>query len=147
MKLHQRKQQALDLEKEETEKKLEWLISELSDIIEQGWSRLKPICDMIDNSINTANEIPDEEMDEVKQRALVDKVIPLIEQAQNILNDTLGQVNGFDRHSQILKQCKDKVDNKSATEEEKRLAEKLSEVGYILEIKYYHLLLNYSLAR
>lgn len=114
--------------KDEEQKKIEWLINELSDIVETGWSRIKPLCDMIDDAINTASQIPDEEMDEQKQKALSDKVIPLCEQAQAILYETQGQVEGFDRHAQILKLAKQHVESNEASAEENRLAEKLTEV-------------------
>ncbi|TIB08297.1 hypothetical protein E3P92_03816 [Wallemia ichthyophaga] len=128
LKHHERIQDEADALKDEEQKKIEWLINELSDIVETGWSRIKPLCDMIDDAINTASQIPDEEMDEQKQKALSDKVIPLCEQAQAILYENQGQVEGFDRHAQILKLAKQHVESNEASAEENRLAEKLTEL-------------------
>ncbi|UKZ66106.1 uncharacterized protein TrAtP1_007288 [Trichoderma atroviride] len=120
-----------DIKKREEAEKDRILAGKLAGCIEQSLDKMRPICKMITDKINTAERTPKEELDE---EALVREVKPLIEEGGKILTETNGTIRGLDPDGRIQRNAKHKAGTKEATAEEHHLAEVLSELtGTITE--------------
>lgn len=102
------------------------LAGKLAGCIEQSLDKIRPICKMITDKINTAERTPKEELDE---EGLVREVKPLIEEGAKILTETNGTIRGLDPDGRIQRNAKHKAGTKEASPEEHHLADVLSEVG------------------
>ncbi|KAM0512494.1 hypothetical protein ACHAPE_008817 [Trichoderma viride] len=114
-----------DIKKREEAEKDRILAGKLAGCIEQSLDKLRPICKMITDKVNTAERTPKEELDE---EALVREVKPLIEEGGKILTETNGTIRGLDPDGRIQRNAKHKAGTKEATKEEHHLAEVLSEL-------------------
>ncbi|KAL0066920.1 hypothetical protein AAF712_006115 [Marasmius tenuissimus] len=118
---------------EEQEKDKE-LAERLSVLIEDANSRVVPLCRMIRKHIENMDAKKEEDRDEAE---LVKQVKPLLEQADKILNETLGAVRGADPDKRLSNKAQRHVKDHRATPEEQRLAEALKvlleEVGGTIE--------------
>ncbi|KKO99431.1 hypothetical protein THAR02_08459 [Trichoderma harzianum] len=109
-------------EEAETDRKL---ASKLAGCIEQSLDKIRPICKMITDKINTAERTPKEELDEEQ---LVREVKPLIEEGGKILTETNGTIRGLDPDGRIQRNAKHKAGTKEASPEEYHLADVLKEL-------------------
>ncbi len=109
------------------------MAGQLSYFIEQSLDKIKPICKMITDKIDSAERKPKEELDEEE---LVRGVKPLIEEGNKILTETNGTIRGLDPDGRIQRNAKQKAGTKDATPEEYHLAEVLKEVRNIQALSY-----------
>ncbi|KAM6485720.1 hypothetical protein HDV62DRAFT_259110 [Trichoderma sp. SZMC 28011] len=109
-------------EEAETDRKL---AAKLAGCIEQSLDKIRPICKMITDKINTAERTPKEELDEEQ---LVREVKPLIEEGGKILTETNGTIRGLDPDGRIQRNAKHKAGTKEASPEEYHLADVLKEL-------------------
>ncbi|KAM0246883.1 hypothetical protein ACHAQJ_010064 [Trichoderma viride] len=114
-----------DVKKREEAEKDRQLAQKLAGCIEQSLDKIRPICKMITDKINTAERTPKEELDE---EALVKEVKPLIEEGGKILTETNGTIRGLDPDGRIQRNAKHKAGTKEATPEEYHLADVLKEL-------------------
>ncbi|KIM75563.1 hypothetical protein PILCRDRAFT_827115 [Piloderma croceum F 1598] len=98
------------------------LAERLSAIIENANSRVIPLCKLIRKNIENMDAKKEEDRDEAE---LVKQVRPLIEQAEQILNETNGAVKGADPDNRLSNKAKRNMQDHKATPEEQRLAEAL----------------------
>jgi len=110
------------------------LADRLSSIIEEANKKVVPICKMIRKHIENQEARKDEDKDEAE---LVKQVRPLLEQAEKILNETMGSIKGADPDNRLSNKAKRHYQDHKATPEEQRLAEALKilieEVGGTIE--------------
>ncbi|KAI1494880.1 hypothetical protein F5X96DRAFT_676154 [Biscogniauxia mediterranea] len=93
--------------------------------IEQSLDKIKPICKMITDRIDSEERKPDDERDE---EDLVKQVRPLIEEGGKILTEANGVIRGLDPDGRISANAKYKTAAHEATPEEYRLADLLKEL-------------------
>ncbi|KAF5364295.1 hypothetical protein D9756_001135 [Leucocoprinus leucothites] len=98
------------------------LADRLSLIIENANERVVPLCQMIRKHIEGMEAKKEEDRDEAE---LVKQVKPLLEQAEQILNETKGAVNGADPDKKLSNKAKRNMQDHKATPSEQRLAEAL----------------------
>jgi len=98
------------------------LADRLSSLIEDANRRVVPLCKMIRQHIEAQEGRKDEEKDEGQ---LVKQVRPLLEQAEKILNETLGSIRGADPDNRLSNKATRHTADHKATPEEQRLAEAL----------------------
>ncbi|KAI5805303.1 hypothetical protein DFH27DRAFT_550429 [Peziza echinospora] len=101
------------------------LAGKIAEAIGHALDRLKPLLKMITESVEKANKTPKEDLDE---DALVDKLKPVIEEAQAILNETLGVIKGLDPNGEIAKNAQKNTNNHQATAAEQKLAVALTQL-------------------
>lgn len=101
------------------------LARKLSGCIEQSLDRIKPICKLITDKIDSAERTPKDELDEEQ---LVKEVKPLLEEGGKILNEAFGVIRGLDPDGRIQKQAKHRAGTKEASPEEHHLSEVLKEL-------------------
>jgi hypothetical protein len=101
------------------------LAGQLGACIEQSLDKIRPICKLITDKIDSAERTPKEELDE---EALVREVKPLIEEGGKILSETSGIIRGLDPGGRIQRQAKQRSGTREASPEEHHLAEQLKEV-------------------
>ncbi|KAF8825588.1 uncharacterized protein C8R40DRAFT_1111340 [Lentinula edodes] len=110
------------------------LAERLSRLIEDANSRVVPLCKMIRKHIENMEARKDEDRDEGE---LVQQVKPLLQQAEKILNETMGMIKGADPDNRLSDRAKRHAQTHNATPEEQRLAEALKvlleEVGGTIE--------------
>ncbi|TRM65196.1 hypothetical protein BD626DRAFT_615539 [Schizophyllum amplum] len=118
-----------DERKEEAE-----LAERLSRTIEEANERVVPLTKMIRKHIENMEARKEDDRNEDE---LVKQVKPLLEQAEQILNQTQGVVKGADPDGKIASRAKRHQQDHRATPEEQRLAEALKvmieEVGGTIE--------------
>ncbi|CAH0047741.1 unnamed protein product [Clonostachys solani] len=110
--------------KEENEKDRK-LAGQLGGCIEQVLDKVRPMCKLITDKIDSAERTPKEELDE---EALVREVKPLIEEGGKILSEANGIIRGLDPDGRIQRQAKQRSGTKEASPEEHHLAEQLKEL-------------------
>jgi hypothetical protein len=119
-----------DQEKEADRK----LADRLSHLIENANSKCIPLCNMIRKHIENMDAKKEEDRDE---NELVKSVKPLLQQAEQILNETNGAIRGADPDNRLSNKAKRNMQDHNATPEEQRLAEALKvmvqEVGGTIE--------------
>ncbi|KAH7120275.1 hypothetical protein B0J13DRAFT_567734 [Dactylonectria estremocensis] len=116
--------------REEAEKDAK-LAGSIAAVVEQALDKMRPICKLITDKIDTAERTPKEELDEEE---LVRNVKPLLEDGGKILTETNGSIRGLDPDGRIQNQAKHKAATRDATPEEYHLAEVLKELtGTITE--------------
>lgn len=115
-----------DIKKREEAENDRKLAAKLAGCIEQSLDKIRPICKMITDKINTAERTPKEELDEEQ---LVREVKPLIEEGGKILTETNGTIRGLDPDGRIQRNAKHKAGTKEASPEEYHLADVLKEVS------------------
>ncbi|KAH9999700.1 hypothetical protein F4779DRAFT_605233 [Xylariaceae sp. FL0662B] len=93
--------------------------------IEQSLDKIKPICKMITDRIDSEERKPEDERDEEE---LVKQVRPLIEEGGKILTEANGVIRGLDPDGRIAANAKHKTAAREATPEEYRLADLLKEL-------------------
>jgi chromosome segregation ATPase len=122
--------QRTDQEKEADRK----LAERLSHIIEEANSKCLPLCNMIRKHIEQMDAKKEEDRDE---NELVKSVKPLLQQAEQILNETNGAIRGADPDNRLSNKAKRNMQDHTATPDEQRLAEALKvmvqEVGGTIE--------------
>ncbi|CAG9956753.1 unnamed protein product, partial [Clonostachys rosea f. rosea IK726] len=101
------------------------LAGQLGACIEQSLDKIRPICKLITDKIDSAERTPKEELDE---EALVREVKPLIEEGGKILSETSGIIRGLDPGGRIQRQAKQRSGTREASPEEHHLAEQLKEL-------------------
>ncbi|KAF4512612.1 hypothetical protein G6O67_001729 [Ophiocordyceps sinensis] len=101
------------------------LAGQLSATIEQSLDKIRPICKMITDKIDSAERKPKDELDEEQ---LVKEVKPLIEEGHRVLTETNGAIRGLDPDGRIQRNAKQKAGTRDATPEEHHLAEVLKEL-------------------
>jgi flagellar hook-basal body complex protein FliE len=101
------------------------LAEKIGDAINHALDRLKPLLKLITETVDKANKTPKEDLDE---DALVDKLKPVIEEAQGVLNETLGLVKGLDPTGAIAKNAQKNTSNHQATAAEQKLAVALTQL-------------------
>ncbi|KAJ3807003.1 hypothetical protein EV368DRAFT_50506 [Lentinula lateritia] len=110
------------------------LAERLSRLIEDANSRVVPLCKMIRKHIENMEARKDEDRNEGE---LVQQVKPLLQQAEKILNETMGMIKGADPDNRLSDRAKRHAQTHNATPEEQRLAEALKvlleEVGGTIE--------------
>lgn len=116
-----------DMKKKEEAERDRQLAQKLAVCIEQSLDKIRPICKMITDKINTAERTPKEELDEEQ---LVREVKPLIEEGGKILTETNGTIRGLDPDGRIQRNAKHKAGTKEASPEEYHLADVLKEVSF-----------------
>ncbi|KAL7955039.1 hypothetical protein V8C34DRAFT_327685 [Trichoderma compactum] len=114
-----------DIKKREEAENDRKLAAKLAGCIEQSLDKIRPICKMITDKINTAERTPKEELDEEQ---LVREVKPLIEEGGKILTETNGTIRGLDPDGRIQRNAKHKAGTKEASPEEYHLADVLKEL-------------------
>jgi len=112
----------IDSRSPEQQKKDAELAERLSSLIEDANRRVVPLCKMIRQHIEHQESLKDDEKDEAE---LTKNVRPLLEQAEKILNETLGAVRGADPDNRLSNKATRNVSDHKATPEEQRLAEAL----------------------
>ncbi|OTA05923.1 hypothetical protein A9Z42_0066460 [Trichoderma parareesei] len=114
-----------EMKKKEEAERDRQLAQKLAVCIEQSLDKIRPICKMITDKINTAERTPKEELDEEQ---LVREVKPLIEEGGKILTETNGTIRGLDPDGRIQRNAKHKAGTKEASPEEYHLADVLKEL-------------------
>ncbi|KAL6872749.1 hypothetical protein J3F83DRAFT_759867 [Trichoderma novae-zelandiae] len=114
-----------DKKKREEAERDRQLAAKLAGCIEQSLDKIRPICKMITDKINTAERTPKEELDEEQ---LVREVKPLIEEGGKILTETNGTIRGLDPDGRIQRNAKHKAGTKEASPEEYHLADVIKEL-------------------
>lgn len=102
------------------------LAGQIAACIEQTLDKIRPICKMITDKVDTAERTPKDELDEEE---LVRQVKPLIEEGGKILTEVNGAIRGLDPDGRIQRNAKAKAASREATPEEAHLAEVLKEVS------------------
>ena len=111
-------------EREELEKDKK-LAAQMGTCIEQSIDKMKPICRMITQLIDSEERKPEDERDEEN---LVKQVRPLIEEGGKILTEANGVIRGLDPDGRISANAKHKTASREASPEEYRLADLLKEL-------------------
>ncbi|KAI0168887.1 hypothetical protein GGR52DRAFT_495852 [Hypoxylon sp. FL1284] len=101
------------------------IANQISACIEHSLDKIKPICRMITEKIESEERKPEEERDEEE---LVKQVRPLIEEGGKILTEANGVIRGLDPDGRISANAKHKTAAREATPEEYRLADLLKEL-------------------
>ncbi|KAI0887728.1 uncharacterized protein GGS22DRAFT_88474 [Annulohypoxylon maeteangense] len=101
------------------------IAGQISFCIEQSLDKIKPICKMIVDRIDSEERKPEDERDEEE---LVKQVRPLIEEGGKILTEANGVIRGLDPDGRISANAKHKTAAREATPEEYRLADLLKEL-------------------
>ncbi|KAI1211169.1 uncharacterized protein F4807DRAFT_27511 [Annulohypoxylon truncatum] len=101
------------------------IAGQISFCIEQSLDKIKPICKMITDRIDSEERKPEDERDEEE---LVKQVRPLIEEGGKILTEANGVIRGLDPDGRISANAKHKTAAREATPEEYRLADLLKEL-------------------
>jgi hypothetical protein len=118
-------------EEKEADRKL---AERLSHLIEEANQKCLPLCNMIRKHIENMEAQKEEDRDE---NELVKAVKPLLQQAEQILNETNGAIRGADPDNRLSNKAKRNMQDHKATPEEQRLAEALKvmvqEVGGTIE--------------
>jgi len=96
-------------------------------IVDPGLQRLQPLLDMMNDNIDQINK-KRERKEDIDQEAFVDKMKPLIEQASQVLNETLGGLKGADPEGKAQSKAKYKKANNEASPEENHLAESVTKL-------------------
>ncbi|KAH7153488.1 hypothetical protein EDB81DRAFT_648710, partial [Dactylonectria macrodidyma] len=107
------------------------LAGSIAACVEQALDKMRPICKLITDKVDTAERTPKDELDEEE---LVRVVKPLLEEGGRILTETNGSIRGLDPDGRIQQNAKHKAATRDATPEEYHLAEVLKELtGTITE--------------
>ncbi|KAI1370381.1 hypothetical protein F4677DRAFT_438558 [Hypoxylon crocopeplum] len=101
------------------------IAAQIATCIEQSLDKIKPICKMITDRINSEESKPEDERDEDE---LVKQVRPLIEEGGKILTEANGVIRGLDPDGRISTNAQHKTAAREATPEEYRLADLLKEL-------------------
>jgi hypothetical protein len=117
-----REEEAKQKAEDEKDRKL---AGQLGGCIEQSLDKIRPLCKLITDKIDSAERTPKEDLDE---EALVREVKPLIEEGGKILSETNGMIRGLDPDGRIQRQAKQRSGTREATPEEHHLAEQLKEL-------------------
>ncbi|KAL6886156.1 hypothetical protein HDV57DRAFT_508434 [Trichoderma longibrachiatum] len=104
-----------DMKKKEEAERDRQLAQKLAVCIEQSLDKIRPICKMITDKINTAERTPKEELDEEQL-------------VREILTETNGTIRGLDPDGRIQRNAKHKAGTKEASPEEYHLADVLKEL-------------------
>ncbi|KAJ6476445.1 hypothetical protein C8R47DRAFT_658982 [Mycena vitilis] len=119
------KEEQFDGEDKRTEEEKEQdkkLAERISQIIEGANQKCTPLCKMIRKHIESMFERKEEDRDEAE---LVKNVKPLLQQAEQILNETNGAIRGADPDNRLSNKATRNMQDHKATPEEQRLAEAL----------------------
>jgi len=101
------------------------MVKKMTDIVTQALDKIAPILEMMTDTVEKANKTPKEDLDE---DAFVDKMRPLIENANAILRETQGAIKALDPTGEIAKNAQKSSSNHQATAEEERLASALTKL-------------------
>jgi len=99
----------------------------LSAIVDRGLERIQPLLKMMNENIDSLNK-KREKKEKIDEQGFIDKMKPLIEEASQILNETLGGLKGADPDGKIQRRAQHKKDNHEATPEENHLAESVTKL-------------------
>ncbi|KZP07641.1 hypothetical protein FIBSPDRAFT_1052861 [Athelia psychrophila] len=112
----------LDERSPEAQKREKELAIRLAQIIENANEQVIPTVKMIRSNIENMLARKEEDRDD---NELTEKVRPLIEQVEKVLNETNGAIKGIDHDNKLTNQAKRNQLEHKATPEEQRLAEAL----------------------
>ncbi|KAJ5114507.1 hypothetical protein NUU61_000266 [Penicillium alfredii] len=101
------------------------LAGRMCNILSQTLERVKPVCNMITEHLEKADRTPKEELDEEK---LVEKVKPLLEEGNRILQECNGAIRALDPDGRIAATAKARASSRDASPEEYQLADMLKEL-------------------
>lgn len=101
----------------------EEIAKKLSAIIDNANGRVKPLLDMMNEHLAKAET--DKANDNLDEKALVEKMRPLIEQSTSILKETQGAIHALDPEGTIANSATRKAQDHDASKEEQHLAEAL----------------------
>ncbi|KIJ56860.1 hypothetical protein M422DRAFT_238454 [Sphaerobolus stellatus SS14] len=99
----------------------------LAAIVDRGLERIEPLLKMMNESIDDVNK-KREKKENIDEKAFVDRMKPLIQEASQILNETLGGLKGADPDGKIQSRAQHKKANHEASPEENHLAESVSKL-------------------
>jgi len=116
----QKKQQADDEERAKVMKRM-------AHIVDKGLDKVKPLLDMIDQSIDEA--MKKKEQGELDEDAFVNKMKPLIENAHGVMQSTLDQIKALDPDNKFERLAKRHVEDAQASEDEKAVIDGCNELS------------------
>jgi uncharacterized phage infection (PIP) family protein YhgE len=99
----------------------------LSAIVDHGLDRLDPLLRMMNENIDDINK-KRERKEKINEDAFVEKMKPLIQEASQVLNETLGGLKGADPDGKIQKRAQYKKASHEASPEENHLAESVTKL-------------------
>lgn len=103
------------------------VIKRMAQIVDKGLDKVKPLLDMIDNSIDEAEK--KKENGELDEDAFVDKMKPLIENAHGTMQSTLDQIKALDPDNKFERLAKRHVEDAQASADEKLLIDGCNELS------------------
>jgi len=118
---------------EEEQKKLtdeeerERVIKRMAQIVDKGLDKVKPLLDMIDQTIDEAEK--KKENGELDEDAFVSKMKPLIENAHGVMQSTLDQIKALDPDNKFERLAKRHVEDAQASADEKLLIDGCNELS------------------
>ncbi|KAL4763102.1 DUF3659 domain-containing protein [Aspergillus foveolatus] len=115
-----------ELEAQKKEQEDRELAKKMSAIVSGTLDRIQPVCKMITDHVDRAEKTPKDELDE---EGLVKNVKPLLEEANNILQECNGAIRALDPDGRIAANAKARAASHEASPEEYNLAEKLKELS------------------
>jgi len=104
----------------------EQVAKKLTSIIDSANERLKPLIQMMKQHLDKAKH--DKENDTLDEKALVQALRPLIEEATNTLRETHGAIKALDPDGTIGNNATRKASDHNASKEEQHLAESLGKL-------------------
>lgn len=124
--------QTEELSEEEKQKKAdeeerEKVIKRMATIVDKGLDKVKPLLEMIDNTIDEA--MKKKENGELDEDAYVDKMKPLIENAHGVMVSTLDQIKALDPENKFERLAKRHVEDAQASHDEKLLIDGCNELS------------------
>ncbi|KAL3434245.1 hypothetical protein BDV09DRAFT_97556 [Aspergillus tetrazonus] len=115
-----------ELEAQKKEQEDRELAKKMSAIVSGTLDRIQPVCKMITDHVDRAEKTP---KDELNEEELVKNVKPLLEEANNILQECNGAIRALDPDGRIAANAKARAASHEASPEEYNLAEKLKELS------------------
>lgn len=102
-------------------------IKRMSQIVDRGLDKVKPLLEMIDQAIDEAEK--KKENSELDEDAFVSKMKPLLENAHGTMQSTLDQIKALDPDNKFERFAKRNVEDAQASPEEKLLIDGCNELG------------------
>ncbi|KAF3911318.1 hypothetical protein ABW21_db0204666 [Orbilia brochopaga] len=117
----EQKQEILD---EEERKKV---LHRMAEIVDKGLDKVKPLLDMIDQTIDEAEKKKDN--NELDEEAFVSKMKPLIENAHAVMQSTLDQIRALDPDHKFERLAKRNVEDSKGSADEQAVIEGCNELS------------------
>jgi len=109
-----------------TDEEYEKIEARLEAIISSGLQSIKPILKMIKESCDEAES--KQKNNSLNEEAFIDKMKPLIHEAQGVLESTLNQVEAIDPEKKLQQRAKRANEDQEATPQQKKIAEGLAKL-------------------